>query len=137
VIEADGGTRTASITGGYVALARAIAALIAEGRLAKSPLIAQVAAVSVGLVQLTEGATPTPVLDLPYEEDSRAHADVNVVMRGDGGLVEVQGTGERGVFSRAELSAMLDLADSGCRQLFELQAEVVEISARGSASAAS
>ncbi|MCA9717593.1 MAG: ribonuclease PH [Myxococcales bacterium] len=132
VIEADGGTRTASITGGYVALALAVASLRRQGRLQRSPLSGAVAAVSVGLVALGADAPPSPVLDLPYEEDSRAHADVNIVMRAGGGLIEVQGTAENGTFDRAELSRMLDLATAGCNQLFALQSDAIE---RGLASA--
>lgn len=122
VIEADGGTRTASITGGYVALALAIRNLLADGRLAQNPIRAAISAVSVGTVKLGGADTATPVLDLPYEEDSRADVDLNVVMLAGGGLVEVQGTGEHGCFSRSELNAMLDLAEKGCRLLHDKQA---------------
>ncbi len=122
VIEADGGTRTASITGGYVALALAIRKLLADGRLSQNPIRAAVAAVSVGTVKLGDANTATPVLDLPYEEDSRADVDLNVVMLAGGGLVEVQGTGEHGCFSRHELNAMLDLAEKGCSILNDCQA---------------
>jgi ribonuclease PH len=119
VIEADGGTRTASITGAWVALEIALRKLIASGRLATHPGIGPVAAVSVGLV---EGAA---LLDLSYPEDSSAHVDLNVVMRGRGdarpGLVEVQGTGERGDFGRGELDRMLDLAEAGILELFAAQ----------------
>ncbi|RMG95277.1 MAG: ribonuclease PH [Deltaproteobacteria bacterium] len=108
VIEADGGTRTASITGGFVALQRALARLAGEGQLASWPVIGQVAAVSVGLV----GDPPVALLDLPYEEDARAVVDLNVVRR-DGAYVEIQGTGEQGTFDRDQLSALLDLADAG------------------------
>ena len=119
VIEADGGTRTAAITGGFVALALAVRALLRQGTLVADPRLTPVAAVSVGLVQLGDRG-PAPLLDLAYAEDSRAAVDLNVVMQG-GGLVEVQGTGERGSFSRAELNAMLDLAEGGIRSLYEVQ----------------
>lgn len=116
VIEADGGTRTASITGAFVALSIAIRALVAEGRLASNPIEKPVAAVSVGIVAPPDGGEPVPMLDLCYVEDSAAVVDLNVVQRGHG-LVEVQGTGEQGEFSRAQLSAMLDLADKGIGEL--------------------
>lgn len=122
VIEADGGTRTASITGAYVALMLAFRKLMADGRLAGNPVKAAISAVSVGTVKLAGAATATPVLDLPYEEDSRADVDLNVVMLAGGGLVEVQGTGEQGCFTRTELNAMLDLAEKGCCHLHDLQA---------------
>lgn len=125
VIEADGGTRTASITGAYVAMVLAFRRLQAEGLLDALPLRAPLAAVSVGMVAIGEAKATLPVLDLPYEEDSRASVDLNVVMLGDG-LVEVQGTGEDGVFSRTDLARMLDLAEAGCKRLFDLQSEVLE-----------
>ncbi|MBK5968759.1 MULTISPECIES: ribonuclease PH [Thiorhodovibrio] len=115
VLQADGGTRTAAISGAWVALRDAIDALIASGALAESPLQAQVAAVSVGLYQ------GTPVLDLDYAEDSNAEADMNVVMNADGGLIEVQGTAEGRAFSRSELNALLDLASGGIDEIFHLQ----------------
>jgi ribonuclease PH len=125
VIEADGGTRTASITGAWVALEIALRKLIADGRLATHPGLGPVAAVSVGLVEERAGAEPAALLDLCYHEDSRAHVDLNVVMRGGSdrrpGLVEVQGTGERGDFSRAQLDRMLDLAEAGVQELFAAQ----------------
>lgn len=124
VIEADGGTRTASVTGGFVALALALGRLRAEGRLATDPIRAAVAAVSVGLVATPEG--PVPMLDLCYEEDRDAVVDLNVVQLQDGGLVEVQGTGEHGAFSRTQLSAMLDLAEAGIDRLFARQAEALD-----------
>ena len=120
VIEADGGTRTAAITGGFVALALAVQALLRSGGLARAPELRAVAAVSVGIVNGTDGVA-RPVLDLPYVEDSRAAVDLNVVMLATGGLIEVQGTGERASFSRAELDAMLDLAERGIGQLAEVQ----------------
>ena len=110
VIEADGGTRTAAITGGMVALALALRRLAAEGSLAASPLRGLVSAVSVGLCQT--GGSPAALLDLAYVEDSGAIVDLNVVML-DGGLVEIQGTGERGCFDRSALGTMLDLAERG------------------------
>lgn len=125
VIEADGGTRTAAITGGYVALELALRALVREGVLAELPPLTQVAAVSVGLVALADGP-PTPVLDLHYAEDSRAAVDLNVVMLASGGLVEVQGTAEHGSFSRAQLDAMLALAEVGTAQLLKHQRAAID-----------
>ena len=129
VIEADGGTRTASITGAYVALALAVRKLVAEGRLSQSPMSEPLAAVSVGIVPAEGTGEATAMLDLPYHEDSRAVVDFNVVMRraGDGfGLVEVQGTGEHGTFSRSQLDQMLDLAEAGIRQLTAAQLAALE-----------
>jgi ribonuclease PH len=117
VLQADGGTRTAAITGAYVALADAVTWLGAHGRLSDpKPLSCQVAAVSVGVV---DGRVR---LDLPYEEDSRAEVDTNVVATDTGTLIEVQGTGEGATFSRRTLDAMLDTALAGIRQLTDLQA---------------
>jgi ribonuclease PH len=121
VIEADGGTRTASITGGYVALALAVRALIRQGGLLRAPSLRAIAAVSVGMVEPAGGGAARAVLDLPYEEDSRAAVDLNVVALASGGLIEVQGTGERASFSRIELGAMLDLAERGVMQLAAIQ----------------
>ncbi|MFP6558350.1 ribonuclease PH [Paraburkholderia sp. B3] len=115
VIQADGGTRTASITGAFVAAHDAVSKLIADGRLARSPITDYVAAISVGVY---EGM---PVLDLDYAEDSECDTDMNVVMTGSGGLVEVQGTAEGAPFSRAEMDTLLDLAQSGIRSLVEKQ----------------
>jgi ribonuclease PH len=115
VIQADGGTRTAAITGACVALALAFDALVKAGTLAKSPLKQLVAATSVGIV---EG---TPLLDLCYEEDSQAEVDMNVVMTADGGLVETQATAEKGSYSRAQLNELLDLADGGLKDIFAAQ----------------
>jgi ribonuclease PH len=115
VIQADGGTRTAAITGACVALALALDALVKAGTLAKSPLRQLVAATSVGIV---EGAL---LLDLCYEEDSHAEVDMNVVMTADGGLVETQATAEKGSYSRAQLSQLLDLAEGGLQEIFEAQ----------------
>jgi len=115
VIVADGGTRTASITGAYVALADACASLVADGRLPALPLKAEVAAVSVGVVG--EHA----LLDLDYSEDATADVDFNVVMTGTGKLIEVQGTAEGDPFDRALLDRMLDLAGDGITRLVDLQ----------------
>ena len=115
VIQADGGTRTASVTGGYVALALAISDLLAKGKLQKSPLLTPVAAVSVGLVH------GRALLDLPYAEDSVADADVNVIQTQRGDLVEVQGTAEGAAFPREQLDQLLDLAQIGNTQLFAAQ----------------
>jgi ribonuclease PH len=119
VLRADGGTRTAAITGGFVALARAIEELIASGRLERSPLTCQVAAISVGVV---EGE---PVLDLCYEEDVAAEVDLNVVKTSLGGYVEIQGTAEGKPFHRDHLDAMLALADEGLERIFRMQREVL------------
>jgi ribonuclease PH len=124
VIDADGGTRTASITGAYVALHIALSKLVAQGRLAALPLRAAVAAVSVGVIP-HEGRG-VAMLDLPYVEDAAAEVDLNVVKLSTGGLVEVQGTGEKGTFDRAQLNAMLDLADVGIDRLFAAQAAALE-----------
>lgn len=115
VIQADGGTRTASVTGAYVALALAINDLLAAGKLTQSPLITPVAAVSVGLIN------GQALLDLPYVEDSVADADVNVVQTLSGDLVEVQGTAEGAAFPRDQLNQLLDLANVGNTQLFAAQ----------------
>lgn len=125
VIEADGGTRTASITGGYVALVLALRALVRQGVLPAMPPVSPIAAVSVGLVGLADGP-PVPVLDLHYHEDSRAAVDLNVVMRAGGGLIEVQGTAENGSFSRDELSTMLGLAELGIGRLLEQQQAAID-----------
>ena len=115
VLVADGGTRTASVTGACVALRRAIRAALDQGRIQEDPWLGNVAAVSVGLC----GGVPT--LDLDYPLDSAAEVDLNVVMNAAGRFVEVQGTGERGDFGRPELDAMLDLAGSGIRELMRVQ----------------
>ena len=115
VIQADGGTRTASITGAFVALHDAVDFLLKQNRIASSPVRDFVAAVSVGMFQ------GVPVLDLDYGEDVAAGTDMNVVMTGSGGLVEVQGTAEGQPFSRAELDGMLELAAKGIRQLIAAQ----------------
>lgn len=115
VLQADGGTRTAAITGACVALRDALGKLVADGRLAALPLTDYVAAVSVGIVD------GVPVLDLDYAEDSACDTDMNVVMTGSGGLIEVQGTAEGTPFSRAELDALVDLASAGIGELVALQ----------------
>jgi ribonuclease PH len=115
VLQADGGTRTAAITGAFVAAHDAVTWLIKEGRISASPLRDFVAAVSVGVVQ------GVPLLDLEYTEDSACDTDMNVVMTGQGGFVEVQGTAEGAPFSRAEMDRLLALADKGIRELNVLQ----------------
>ena len=119
VLQADGGTRTAAITGAYVALADAVSWLRERGALVGEPLVTSVAAVSVGVI---EGA---PRLDLCYEEDVSAETDMNVVCTGDGRFVEVQGTAEGAPFDRSELDALLDLAVRGCTELGRLQQEAL------------
>ena len=119
VLQADGGTRCASITGGYVALALAVGRMQADGALPRSPLTGTVAAVSCGVVD------GVPLLDLDYPEDSSAEVDANVVMTGDGGLVEVQATAERTPLSRAHLDDLLRIAEEGIAQLRFAQAEAV------------
>lgn len=111
VLQADGGTRTASITGAFVALAHAFAKLQDKGQMETTPLIDSVSAVSVGIVD------GTPCLDLNYAEDSTAQVDMNVVMTGAGRIVEVQGTAEQGAFQRSELDELLDLATTGIADL--------------------
>ncbi len=115
VIQADGGTRTAAITGAWVALARACAYLVEEGVLKQTPVNGQVAAISCGIY------AGTPVLDLDYAEDSSAEVDANYVLAGDGRLIEVQATGEQRPFSDAEFAELMRLAKLGCAQLFEAQ----------------
>jgi ribonuclease PH len=117
VLQADGGTRTAAITGGYVALADAIDGMVARKAIAANPLHGQIAAVSVGIVG------GTPVLDLEYSEDVDAETDMNVVMNSGGAFIEVQGTAEGHAFRREELDAMLNLAALGTSRLFALQLE--------------
>ena len=115
VIQADGGTRCASITGAFVAAHDAVSKLIADGKLETSPIRAHVAAVSVGLYQ------GQPVLDLNYAEDSACDTDMNVIMTSEGGFVEIQGTAEGEPFTRAQSNVLLDLADAGIRQLIDAQ----------------
>jgi ribonuclease PH len=119
VIQADGGTRTASITGAWVALADAIAHLKAQGAVTGEPLKRGIAAVSVGIYQ------GVPVLDLDYPEDSAADTDMNLVMGSDGGIIEMQGTAEAEPFTEAEFSAMLVLAKKGIAELFSLQQQAL------------
>ncbi len=115
VIQADGGTRCASITGAYVALALACRKLLKQGTIKTNPILSEVAAVSVGII---EG---TPILDLAYDEDSNADVDMNVVCTGLGKFIELQGTAEREPFSRDQMDEMLKLADIGVNRLFEIQ----------------
>jgi ribonuclease PH len=119
VIQADGGTRTAAISGAWVALHDAVQGLLQNGSLERDPLIAQIAAVSVG-IYLGE-----PVLDLDYAEDSSAETDMNVVMDGNGGFVEIQGTAEGQTFSRTEMNTMLDHAERGIRDILAAQRAVL------------
>ena len=119
VLQADGGTRTAAITGSFVALAQACAALQSRGALHRSPLHGQIAAISVGVCN---GA---PVLDLDYAEDSQAETDMNVVMNSGGAFVEIQGTAEGHAFRRHELDALLDLATAGLAKIFVLQSQAI------------
>ncbi len=120
VLQADGGTRTAAITGGYVALALATQQLIKQGDLTQSPIHGQVAAVSVGLYD------GTAVLDLDYAEDAEAETDMNIVMNEAGGLIEIQGTAEGHAFLREELDRLLDLAGRGIEELLQAQRAVLE-----------
>jgi ribonuclease PH len=120
VLQADGGTRTASITGAYVALALAVRKFASERRLSRPPVVGEVAAVSVGIVG------GTPLLDLKYDEDSRAAVDMNVVCTGDGRFIELQGTAEGEPFTRAEADALLDLARGGLETLFAAQRAALE-----------
>lgn len=119
VLQADGGTRTASITGGYVAMVDAINSLMRKGALRDSPIHGQVAAISVGIW------SGQPVLDLDYAEDSEAETDMNIVMNNGGGFIEVQGTAEGHAFRRDELDALLNLAANGCGQLLARQLEAL------------
>ncbi len=121
VLQADGGTRTASISAGFVALFDALRRMQADGKIQEIPLKNQIAAVSVGKCR------GIPMLDLCYEEDSTAEVDANVVMTGGGGLVEIQGTGEGAVFTRAELDEMLDLASAGITEIRKRQIEILEL----------
>ena len=118
-LQADGGTRTASICGAYVALHDACTRLVQAGTIRTNPLTDSVAAVSVGIID------GVPMLDLPYAEDSRAEVDMNVVMTGAGRFVEVQGTAEGMAFSRSELDTLLGLAEAGIKELTDLQAAVL------------
>jgi ribonuclease PH len=122
VLQADGGTRTASITGAFVALHDAVSGLLAKQLITATPIRDHVAAVSVGI------HAGTPLLDLDYDEDSTCDTDMNVVMTGSGGLIEIQGTAEGAPFSRAEMDAMVELAQSGIRALIAAQHRALEIS---------
>ena len=115
VLQADGGTRCASITGAWLALHDACANLVADGKLPASPLLDHVAAISVGIYQ------GVPVLDLDYPEDSACDTDMNVVMTGNGGIVEIQGTAEGEPFTRAQMSVLVDLAEAGIKELIARQ----------------
>jgi ribonuclease PH len=119
VIQADGGTRTASITGGFVALSDAINHLLETGAVKKNPIVSSIASVSVGVYK------GTPVLDLDYDEDSSAETDMNVVMDGNGQFIEVQGTAEEAPFSMEEMQQMLALAQQGITNLIEHQREAL------------
>ncbi|MCQ3814662.1 MAG: ribonuclease PH [Acidimicrobiia bacterium] len=121
VLSADGGTRTASICGGFVALHDACTRLLLSGKLPANPLLSECAAVSVGMV------AGRPLLDLPYAEDSVAEVDFNVVMTGDDELIEVQGTAEGKAFSRQELSQMLDLAAKGIAEINQVQRSILSV----------
>lgn len=119
VIQADGGTRTAAITGAFVAAQDAVSALLAAGKLQVSPIKGAVAAVSVGIVQ------GVPLLDLAYTEDAACDTDMNVVMTGEGHFIEVQGTAEGAAFTRVEMNQLLDLAEKGIRELVAMQAQAL------------
>ena len=119
VLQADGGTRTASISGGYIALKMATDRLLKSGLVEKDPITHAVAAISVGIVD------NEPMLDLCYKEDSAAMADVNVIMTSAGGFVEIQGTGEGRDFTENELSELIRLAKKGCSEIFDIQNEVL------------
>jgi ribonuclease PH len=119
VLQADGGTRTASICGGWIALHDACSRLLAQGSLARHPVLQPCAAISVGVID------GTPMLDLEYSEDVRAEVDMNVVMTGDGRFIEVQGTAEGIAFTRTELDALLALAEGGITEIIAAQSEMV------------
>ncbi len=125
VIQADGGTRTAAVTGGWVALKLATGHLLAEGVITRDPIIDHVAAVSCGLYR------GLPILDLEYEEDSNAEADANFVLTGSGDIVEIQATGEKRGFTRAEFEALFDLARAGISTLVGLQTAAIDAWAAG------
>ena len=120
VLQADAGTRTTSITGGFVALSDAIASLIKQGTLERSPIRHQVAAISVGILQ------GEPYLDLNYPEDVAAEVDLNVVMDSNLGIIEIQGTAEEGSFSRVQTNQMLDIAEKGIKELFIAQQQALQ-----------
>ena len=120
VLQADGGTRTASITGAYIAFALACQHLIKGGKITRLPIKSEVAAISVGILD------GTPILDLDYEEDSRAEVDMNIICAGDGRFIEVQGTAEREPFTRAEMDNLLELAKVGIESLVAIQRRVLK-----------
>ena len=124
VLQADGGTRTAAITGAFVAAQDAVTKLLATGKIAATPILSPVGAISVGIVQ------GTPLLDLEYIEDVNCDTDMNVVMTGKGHYVEVQGTAEGVAFTRAEMDELLRLAEKGINELIEMQARALELSPR-------
>ena len=119
VIQEDGGTRTTSISGGFIALALAMKKLLKEGIIKENPIISNVAAISVGIVN------NTPMLDLKYSEDSIAEVDMNIIMNGKGEFVEVQGTGEEATYTRAQLNQMIDLAEEGIKDIIEIQNKII------------
>jgi len=121
VIQADGGTRTASITAGFVALSLAIRRLMKEGKLSDNPIKYKVAAISAGIVN------GKPLLDLAYEEDSQADVDINIAMNEEGRYIEIQGTSEKEPLSRENLNILLDLAEKGIRELFKKQEEALNV----------
>jgi ribonuclease PH len=120
VIQADGGTRCASITGACVALGLAVKNMLIAGRIKRNPIISEVAAVSVGIIH------GTPILDLCYEEDSNAEVDMNVVCTGSGKFIELQGTAEREPFNREQMNAMIELAEKGMAELFAAQRNAIK-----------
>lgn len=119
VIQADGGTRTTSISGGFIALALAMKKLLKEGIIKENPIISNVAAISVGIVN------NTPMLDLKYSEDSIAEVDMNIIMNGKGEFVEVQGTGEEATYTRSQLNQLIDLAEEGIKDIIEIQNKII------------
>ncbi len=120
MLQADGGTRTAAITGAYVAFTIACQRLLRENKIKKSPIVSEVAAVSVGVVD------GTALLDLKYDEDSRAEVDMNVICTGDGRFIEVQGTAEGAPFTREQMDSLLELGGKGIEQLIRLQRQAIE-----------
>ena len=119
VIQADGGTRTTSISGGFIALALAMKKLMKDGVLKENPIKSNVAAISVGIVN------QTPMLDLKYSEDSMAEVDMNIIMNSKGEFVEVQGTGEEATYTRAQLNELIDLAEVGIKEIIEIQNKTI------------
>jgi ribonuclease PH len=120
VLQADGGTRTAAITGGFVALAQAVQYLLKKGAIAQNPMLNTVSAISVGILE------NQPLLDLCYQEDSNAETDCNFVINDQGGLVEIQGTAEDRFFTREQLGMMMDYAFKGCEELHSIQKQALE-----------